>query len=100
MSIQGGSPLVAIFTALPIEHQAIQAYIKDVREEIHPQGAIYTRGRFTTTHSSWDIAIIGTGVGNRGATLEGERAVNYLQPDLILFVGVAGGLKDVQIGDV
>lgn len=94
------APMVAIFTATSIEHQAVQAHIKHIQEEVHPQGTIYTRGVFTTPHGPWNIAIVEIGAGNEGVALEGERAVNHLQPDVLLFIGIAGGLKDVRVGDV
>ncbi len=89
-----------ILTALPITYRAVRSHLNEVREEIHPLGTVYERGSFAAGGQIWDIGIVEVGIGNANAALEAERAISYFKPDLILFVGVADGLKDVRIGDV
>lgn len=93
-------PRAAILTALPVEYLAVRAHLCDLREEIHPQGTIYERGQFAANGQVWDVGLVEIGAGNAGAALEAERAISYFSPDVLLFVGVAGGIKDVEIGDV
>jgi nucleoside phosphorylase len=92
--------LAVVLTALPVEYLAVRAYLTDLEEQVHPQGTIYERGKFATDSQVWDIGIVEIGAGNPGAALEAERAIAYFNPEIILFVGVAGGIKDVAIGDV
>src|SRR6266446_2992177 len=92
-------PCAVILTALPVEYEAVRTYLKDFQEKVH-EGTIYELGRFRSGYQSWEVAIAEIGMGNPGAASAAERAIAYFKPKLVLFVGVAGGLKDVQVGDV
>jgi nucleoside phosphorylase len=93
-------PCAVILTALPVEYRSVRAFLTNLQEEVHAQGTVYERGRFLMREGQWDVGIVEIGAGNAGAALEAERAIAYFNPDVILFVGVAGGIKDVALGDV
>ncbi len=89
-----------ILTALPLEYKAVRSYLESLTEETHPQGTIYKKGIFESNDRFWEVAIVQVGMGNNATAMETERAIAYFQPDLVMFVGVAGGIKDVKLGDV
>ncbi|NEO85694.1 MAG: tetratricopeptide repeat protein [Spirulina sp. SIO3F2] len=91
---------VVILTALSIEYMAVRSHLHDLREEKHSQGNVYERGTFTADGHTWEVGLAEVGAGNAGAAVEAERAINHFNPDILLFVGIAGGIKDVRIGDV
>jgi nucleoside phosphorylase len=88
-----------ILTALRVEYEAVRVHLKNLREEVH-KGTIYERGNFIAGEAQWEIGIAQIGAGNATAAFEAERAIDYFAPDIVLFVGVAGGIKDVALGDV
>lgn len=94
------APRALIATALSLEFKAMRAHLRDVRDAVHPQGTIYEVGMIAVGGVTWEVILLESGPTNVRATLETERALHYFNPKLAFFVGVAGGLKDVKLGDV
>jgi nucleoside phosphorylase len=93
------NPRAVILTALPVEFNAIRAHLTEIREEVH-KGTVYERGIFVSNGQVWEVGIVEVGAGNAGAAFEAERAIARFEPSVALFVGIAGGVKDVKVGDV
>ena len=90
-----------ILTALREEYLAVRSHLCEVRELPPCSGTVYEEGRLECDDSeSWLVILAEIGVGNVQAARETERAVNQFSPKAVLFVGVAGGVKDVGVGDV
>ena len=89
-----------VITALPAERQAVLQHVENVSARTHPSGTIYDVGTFAGAGGNLDVAVAEIGAGNVGAAAHVERAIAFFDPDLLLFVGVAGGIKDLRLGDV
>jgi nucleoside phosphorylase len=95
-----GQTLHALFlTALPVEYEAVRIHLHSL-QEVEYQGAVYEHGIFATSEGACRVGLIAVGSGNSSAAAEAERAITYFSPDIMMFVGVAGGIKDVQLGDI
>jgi nucleoside phosphorylase len=92
--------MVLIMTALGVEYLAVKSHLSQTRTLVHPAGTVYEYGEFEENATSWGVVICETGAGNNIAAIETSRALDAFQPMLTIFVGVAGGLKNVDIGDV
>jgi nucleoside phosphorylase len=88
-----------ILSAISVEYEAVLAHLSDVQEKAFSR-VIYKQGVFSGQKNTWSVGVGITGPGNSKAALFAERAIRYFKPHCILFIGVAGGLKDVRIGDV
>ncbi len=89
-------PSAVILTAIPVEYDAVRKHLNHPQEVEHPQGTIYEQGDF----AGWQVGIAEVGAGNTTVSQQAERAIAFFHPSVILFVGVAGGIKDVKLGDV
>jgi nucleoside phosphorylase/tetratricopeptide (TPR) repeat protein len=89
-----------IVTALPVEYRAVRAHLAEISEDEHPEGDVYELGLFDAGERLWEVGIVEMGMGNPNAAQKTERAIAHFHPEVVLFVGVAGGIKDVTIGDV
>ncbi|MFJ9832852.1 hypothetical protein ACIRU2_15905 [Streptomyces sp. NPDC101169] len=92
-------PTAVILTALPVEYEAVRAHFTDVETLVHSSGTRAECGRLAGT--PWYVAIAEIGEGTLTAATLTERFHTWLHPQALLFVGVAGGLKDdIKAGDV
>ncbi|TVZ85329.1 5'-methylthioadenosine/S-adenosylhomocysteine nucleosidase [Streptomyces sp. BK340] len=92
-------PTVLILTALALEYTAVRSYIEDREERVHPKGTRVEIGRLPD--SPWQVAVGELGVGAERAAALATQLIEWLQPQAVFFVGVAGSLKDdIAIGDV
>ncbi|MCO1575155.1 tetratricopeptide repeat protein [Crossiella sp. SN42] len=92
---------VVICTALPIEYLAVREHLPPGELDEHDVGGmLFASGTLATDRGRWRVVLGQSGAGNIQAAVQLERAVQFFQPRLVLFVGVAGGLKDVTLGDV
>jgi len=93
------SPCVVILTALSVEFQAVSAHVVPHRKEVRHR-TVYWLGTFPCSGCLWKVSSVEIGPSNSMAAIKTTQAIQDFQPDVVLFVGVAGGLKDVRIGDV
>ncbi|ASQ98672.1 hypothetical protein [Streptomyces sp. 11-1-2] len=91
---------VVVLTALEVEYRAVRAHLEDPRPVRAERGAQFELGVFRDGSGERTVAIHMTGPGNPGAAASVERAAALFAPRAVLFVGVAGGVKDVALGDV
>lgn len=92
-----GETLV-VLTALPPEYKAVRRLLEGL-ERVDQAGTVFERGRLPGT--SWTVYLAATGPGNDSAAVITERAINFVRPQAVFFVGIAGSLKpDVSPGDV
>lgn len=90
-----------VLTALDVEYDAVRAHLANLHARQVPGGTRFEVGEFRGDFLEWSVAVAEIGEGNVGAAIEAEKAISSFDPDLILFVGVAGGFKDdVHHGDV
>ena len=82
-----------ILSALPVEYQAVQSHLKNIKSDVHSKGTVYEYGEFEDdTGTVWNVSIAQVGQGNPRAALETERAIAHFKPAIVLFVGVAGSV--------
>jgi nucleoside phosphorylase len=96
-------PTAVLVTTFNAESLAVTEHLAEpVQERQHHEerGTLYEIGTFTGRHGAWTVAVAEIGPGNSTAGAEVERAHAAFAPDVVLLVGVAGGVKDLGLGDV
>ncbi|GCD20166.1 hypothetical protein CTKZ_17280 [Cellulomonas algicola] len=89
---------VLVVTALKLERLAVRSHLTDIATETY-SGLAADIGTSLTSPGQ-RIAVIETGPGNVDAGIFATRAEESFRPKCVVMFGVAGGVKDVAIGDV
>jgi len=89
---------VVVVTALQLERRAVRAHLDGFEVE-NLSGLSADTGK-SASRPGQRIAVIETGPGNIAAGLLSLRAEASFRPTYMVMLGVAGGVKDVKIGDV
>ncbi len=93
-------PRFAVITALQLETTAMLAQLDDIRERTLSTGTIILTGVLRDGGHEVEVAVTQTGPGNAHAAVLTTDVGLALRPSALLFVGIAGAIKDLQLGDV
>jgi tetratricopeptide (TPR) repeat protein/nucleoside phosphorylase len=95
-------PTIVFLTAIPLEYDAVIAHLPEGKLETRAGGATYYVNEYVTpANRRWRVAVRKlSAMGNYEAAQESIDAISDYLPSYMFFVGVAGGIKDVQLGDV
>ncbi|WP_040826876.1 5'-methylthioadenosine/S-adenosylhomocysteine nucleosidase family protein [Nocardia jiangxiensis] len=92
--------MIVILTALGVEQNAVLDHLVDIEVHAHDKGTLFDVGA-VAGHPQHRIAVGVTGPGTTTAATLTERARAEFSPAAMMFVGIAGGLRDwLGIGDV
>lgn len=90
---------VTVFTAIAAETSAMLDQLESFDSYFIRDSLAHT-GALKETCSPCDVTVIELGPGNIETAMEAGRVRGDGSTDILLFVGIAGSLKDLAIGDV
>lgn len=90
---------IAILTPIPLEYTAVEIFLEETHKESR-DNISYTIGFFKASHGKYRIILRETGSRNSDVALATERIIHHFKPVIIILTGIAGGVKDVKIGDI
>ncbi len=84
-----------------MERIAVEEHLENKKPISHPTTETdYTKGIYESKGGTLEVIVGRTDQTNVNAAIETERAIDHFDPEYAFFVGVAGGLKDVKVGDI
>ncbi|MER6568785.1 SAV_2336 N-terminal domain-related protein [Streptomyces sp. NPDC001093] len=97
--VDASAATAVVITTLPMEYAAVRVHLDDPEERVHPTyGTRAEIGRLAGTR--WRVAVLEPPEAPVPASLIAQ-TVFWLEARVVLFVGIAGSLKDsVTVGDV
>jgi 8-oxo-dGTP diphosphatase len=91
--------LVIVLTALEVEYAAVRRCLTDLKAHVHRAGTRFEVG--VVPGGTCKVALALVGKGNQPAAVLAERAISEFDPVALVFVGIAGGLREhISLGDI
>ncbi len=95
-----GAPIdIAVLCPLREEFRAVRRYLDNVVSKKR-SGLHFDQGTLRTAKRTWTVALLETGSGVANLAFKTTKIIHTLRPTCIFLIGIAGGVKDVKIGDV
>lgn len=92
--------MIGILTALEDEHAAVRARLTNRETRRHAAGTSFEVG-VLANRPDREVVLAAVGPGNLNAATLAERLITEFHPTALMFVGVAGGLREwTRLGDV
>ena len=88
-----------IVTAIQVERKAVRKHLSGLKSRRLGKATVDVGG-FEGNERILRVGVIEVGQGNINAASLTMMVVTGMQPEVVLMVGVAGGVKDLAIGDV
>lgn len=93
-------PTAVICTPLEVEYRAVRSLLGSDAVEEQRRGTIYELHEFRGRKAEWRLVLALTGRRNEDTSAAVERALAVWEPQVLLLVGVGGGLRESGVGDV
>ena len=90
---------IAILTPIEVEYNAVRRHLNNLIEDKRNEG-LYERGKFSSKVGELSVVIHEADMLNGNMAAATERIIKLFNPKIFLLVGIAGGVKDVKIGDI
>ena len=90
---------VLLVTAIPLERRAVREHLHSL-DVMRIGSVVLDVGQFVEQHLELRVAVIEVGPGNIDASVLTTITTCELQPAVIMMVGIAGAVKDLDLGDV
>jgi len=86
-----------IVTAIPVEFKSVLSSpsLSHLKENKHLGSK-----RCKLLGTFWEVLVIMSGKGNAAAASATQSALQYFDPEVAFFIGVAGGIKDARLEDI
>lgn len=90
---------IALLTPIEVEYLGFRSRLQQRQRRV-VEGKVYETGIFKGTHHTYRVAIRLTGSKNKEIALAAQHTMQHFQPAIAILGGIAGGVKDVEIGSI